>query len=126
MTEWFAVIDRTQVPVPEQSPDHPVKRDLVPGVAVSVTVVPFVNVATQVGPQLMPAGELVTVPVPGPLFDTVSVQVVGGGGGGGAGGGGGGGGGGAGGGGGGGGVPPQLGNVKVPIRVRQLKLDVVE
>lgn len=78
VTEWFAVIERTQVPVPEQSPDHPAKRDLVPGVAVSVTVVPFVKVATQVGPQLMPTGELVTVPVPGPLLDTVSVQVVGG------------------------------------------------
>ena len=34
------------------------------GVAVRVTVVPVVNCAAHVVPQLMPAGALVTVPVP--------------------------------------------------------------
>jgi hypothetical protein len=33
-------------------------------VAVSVTVVPAANDAVQVSPQLMPAGPLVTVPLP--------------------------------------------------------------
>jgi hypothetical protein len=41
VTKWFAVIDRTHEPVPEQSPDHPVKRVFVPAVVVNVTVVPF-------------------------------------------------------------------------------------
>lgn len=34
------------------------------GAAVSVTVVPVVNCAAQIVPQSIPAGELVTVPVP--------------------------------------------------------------
>ena len=37
------------------------------GVPVSVTVVPVVNCAAQVVPQLMPAGALATVPVPPPM-----------------------------------------------------------
>jgi hypothetical protein len=73
VTEWSLVIESTQAPVPAQSPDQPAKRDFRPGVAVRVTAVPCVNVATQVEPQLMPAGELVTVPVPRPAFVTVSV-----------------------------------------------------
>ena len=73
VTEWSPVIESTQAPVPAQSPDQPAKRDFRPGVAVRVTAVPCVNVPTQVEPQLMPAGELVTVPVPRPAFVTVSV-----------------------------------------------------
>jgi len=43
------------------------------GVAVSVTVVPVENWALQVVPQLMPAGELDTVPCPFPLLITANV-----------------------------------------------------
>lgn len=43
------------------------------GVAVNVTVLDML--AEQVVPQLMPAGELVTVPVPGPDFSTETVYV---------------------------------------------------
>ena len=76
MTERLAVIDTTQVgDVPVHAPDQLRKREPAAGVAVSVTVVPFEYVATQVGPQLMPAGELVTVPLPAPVFVTVSVHV---------------------------------------------------
>jgi hypothetical protein len=57
---------------------------------------------------LIPAGELVTVPFPRPLFVTVSVHDVGGGGGG----------------GGGGGVEPHDGNLKFAIRVFQFTLAV--
>jgi hypothetical protein len=65
LTVRLAVIETTQVgDEPEHAPDQLRKREPAFGVAVSVTVVPFVKVATQVGPQLMPAGELVTVPVP--------------------------------------------------------------
>ena len=47
----------------------PIDPDL--GAALSVTAVPLANVAPQVDPQLMPAGVLVTlpVPVPAPLTD---------------------------------------------------------
>ena len=41
VTDVAAVMDTTQVPVPEQPPpDHPVKVDPVDGVAVRVTDVP--------------------------------------------------------------------------------------
>lgn len=65
VTVRLAVIDTTQVrDEPEQAPDQSRKRELVFGVAVSVTVVPSAYVATHVWPQLIPAGELVTRPIP--------------------------------------------------------------
>jgi hypothetical protein len=51
-------------PLPEHPPDQPVKIEPAAGVAVSVTLVPAVNVAEQPVPQLMPAGALVTAPLP--------------------------------------------------------------
>jgi hypothetical protein len=68
-----AALLRTSVHVPEDpehAPDHPPKETPELGVALRVTVVPLVNVAVQVEPQLMPAGLLVTVPAP--VLDTVS------------------------------------------------------
>lgn len=63
-----------QLPVPVQSPLHPVKLDPELGVAVSVTCVPLVNVSTQSAPlplkQLIPLP--VTVPLPVPVRLTVS------------------------------------------------------
>jgi hypothetical protein len=56
-----------------QSPPQPVKVQPASGVAVSVTIVPFANEVAQVAPQSIPAGELITVPVPDPAFVTVSV-----------------------------------------------------
>jgi hypothetical protein len=49
------------------------KRDPAAAAAVKVTFVPNANCVLQVAPQLMPAGLLVTVPLPVPIFDTVSV-----------------------------------------------------
>jgi len=58
-------IVRTQGPVPVQAPDQPAKVWLDPGEAVKVTLVPEVYAALQTPDvQLMPAGELVIVPVP--------------------------------------------------------------
>jgi hypothetical protein len=60
------------VPVPVHAPVHPVKTELAPGLAVSVTDVPTVKLALHISPQLMPEGALVTVPAPLPEFVTVS------------------------------------------------------
>ena len=66
VTDVAAETVTEQVPVPVQAPDHPAKVEPALGVAVSVTVVPLANPAEQVEPQLIPAGELVTEPVPVP------------------------------------------------------------
>jgi hypothetical protein len=68
------------VAVPEQSPDHPVNLEPEEAAAVSVTGVPVLNCTEQEGPQLIPAGELVTVPAPDPSLLTVRVWKSGGGG----------------------------------------------
>src|SRR5262245_62333823 len=65
-TERFAVIVSVQTPVPEQSPDQPVNFEPEAGAALRVTAVPLPNDAEQVGPQLIPTGELVTAPEPEP------------------------------------------------------------
>ena len=65
-----------QVPVPAQPPPvQPVKVEPAAGVAVSVTAVPLVKLAEQVAPQVIPAGALVTVPLPVPAGVTVKVKV---------------------------------------------------
>ena len=63
-----AVIDTTQALVPEQAPDQPLKLEPLAGDAVNVTLVPDVKVAEHDAVQLMPDGELVTVPEPVPAF----------------------------------------------------------
>lgn len=66
------------VQVPETGhppPDHPAKVDPLAGVAVSVTTVPALKpvlAPVQAGPQLMPLGDDVTVPLPVPDFERVS------------------------------------------------------
>jgi hypothetical protein len=65
------------VPVPEQpAPLHPVKVEPDAAVAVKMTIVPSLNDAAHVAPQLIPAGALVTDPEPDPAFVTVSVCVI--------------------------------------------------
>jgi hypothetical protein len=59
-----------QVPVPEHTPDQPLNVLLASGTAVRVSVVPVANDAVQLDPQSMPAGALVIVPVPVPVFFT--------------------------------------------------------
>jgi hypothetical protein len=67
---------KVQVAVPLQAPDHPTKKAPLAGTAVSFTLVPELKEALQLGEQLMPAGELVTVPLAVPASRTVSVKVV--------------------------------------------------
>jgi hypothetical protein len=60
------------VPVPVHAPDQ-ANCDPLAGVAVSVTGVPSGKTYWHAVPQLIPAGELVTVPAPVPPSVTVSV-----------------------------------------------------
>src|SRR5688500_4846855 len=74
VTDVFAVMVTVQVPVPEQpAPLQLVNVDPEAAVAVSVTTVLILKELEQVEPQLMPAGLLVTVPLPVPVLLTVNV-----------------------------------------------------
>src|SRR2546425_9172132 len=65
-----------QVPVPLHPPPlQPVKVEPAASAAVSVTAVPLVKLAEQVAPQVIPAGALVTVPLPVPAGVTVRANV---------------------------------------------------
>lgn len=55
---------------PSGSTSHPPKVEPAAGVAVSVTNTELPKVASQVAPQLIPAGLEVTVPEPNPVFTT--------------------------------------------------------
>jgi len=76
VTAVAAFIVRVQGPVPAQPPLQPLKVEPAAGAAVSETSVPLANEAEQVAPQEMPAGLLVTVPVPAPAWETVSREAV--------------------------------------------------
>ena len=65
----------TQLPAPLQAPLHPEKTALEAGAADNETTVPLLKPALQVAPQLIPAGVLVTVPLPVPVFATISEGV---------------------------------------------------
>jgi hypothetical protein len=73
VTEVAPLIVTVQVvAVPEQPPPfQPEKVEPDAGAAVKVTAVPLVKEVEQVVPQEMPAGELVTVPLPAPALVTV-------------------------------------------------------
>jgi hypothetical protein len=60
------------VPFPLHAPPQPANADPVAAAAVSVTVVPLLKLALHPVPQEIPAGLLVTVPVPFPASVTVS------------------------------------------------------
>jgi hypothetical protein len=60
-------------PVTVSQPDQLPNVDPVLGVAVSVTAVPLVKLPLHADVQLMPDGELVTVPLPTPKKATVRI-----------------------------------------------------
>ena len=60
-------------PMPVHAPLHPAKSEPRAGAADSVTELALGKLAVQVVPQLIPAGELETVPLPAPVRLTVSV-----------------------------------------------------
>jgi len=60
-----------QLPVPLHDPPQPANVDPLVGVGVNIIDVPAAKVAVQVVPQLIPAGELVIVPIPVPESEVV-------------------------------------------------------
>jgi hypothetical protein len=71
VTETFDDTGMLQFPVPVQAPFHPRKVVRGSAVAVSVIKVPLGALSEQVAPHWIPEGELVTVPRP--VFVTESV-----------------------------------------------------
>ena len=73
-TDRAPSIENVQLPMfPVHAPLQPVKVD--PGAATAriVTAAPFAKLASQIKPHAMPARLLVSVPLPGPPIDAVSV-----------------------------------------------------
>jgi hypothetical protein len=71
VTVVVAASETEHEPVPAQPPPlQPVNAEPAAAAAESVTVVPLVNIPEQLAPQLIPAGALVTVPVPAPILRT--------------------------------------------------------
>lgn len=64
------------VVVPVQAPLQPANTEPAAGAAVSVTDAPLLNAKLHSVPQLIPAGDEVTLPVPLPARVTVAVNVV--------------------------------------------------
>jgi hypothetical protein len=64
VTDLAAAIVTWQAPVPLQAPLHPAKTDPEAGEEVRVTTLPDMKVCEQSEPQLIPAGEEVTLPPP--------------------------------------------------------------
>ena len=76
VTEEAPLSVTVHVPEPLQPlPFQRLKVEPAAGAAVKVTVVPLAYAAAQVVPHEMPAGALVTMPVPEPLGFTVRVEV---------------------------------------------------
>jgi phage tail protein X len=71
VTDSAAPMITEQVPVPVQAPLQPTKEEPVVALAVSVTVAPAPKFAVQVLGQVIPAGLLVTLPLPVPANVTV-------------------------------------------------------
>jgi hypothetical protein len=69
------LVVRVQEPIPEQPPLHPENLEPASAMGVSVAVVPLIKFAEQVLLQLMPAGLLVTVPLPLPANTTETLKV---------------------------------------------------
>ena len=72
MTFCAAFVVTVQLPVPVHAPLQPVKVEPEAAAAVRVTDVPLLKFALHALPQLMPVGDEVTVPVPVPVFATVT------------------------------------------------------
>ena len=74
-TERAVVMLTVQAPLPAQAPVQPANFEPRAALAVSVTDVPLLYGSAQSLPQLMPAGDDVTVPDPVPALVTVSGRV---------------------------------------------------
>ena len=70
-TSLASFIETVHAPVPEQAPDHPLNIEFASAVALRLTEIPSMKACEHEVPQLMPAGELVAVPLPDPVLLTL-------------------------------------------------------
>lgn len=75
VADLAALIVSVQEPVPAHAPVHDAKNEPDAATGVSFTTVPELNDALQAVGQLIPAGLLVTVPLPVPAGVMVNVKV---------------------------------------------------
>ena len=73
VTVFAASIVTVQLPVPVHAPVQPPNVELPSAVALRFTTVPALYASEQSAPQLIPAGEEVTVPLPLPALLTVKL-----------------------------------------------------
>src|SRR5687767_8342556 len=73
VTDWAAFILTRHDPGPEQAPLQAIKIESGSGAALRVTSVLYSYSSEQSAPQLIPAGLLVIIPLPGPLLLTDKV-----------------------------------------------------
>ena len=71
LTFFAALIVTTHLAAPEHAPDQPANLEPEVAVAFRVTFIPTAKRRLQVVPHEMPAGVLVTVPLPVPALTTV-------------------------------------------------------
>jgi hypothetical protein len=76
LTFFALLIVTTQVPVPEHAPDQPMNFEPDFADTVSVTTAPATNACVQVDPHEIPAGVLLTCPLPVPALATVRSLVL--------------------------------------------------
>jgi hypothetical protein len=74
LTDFAASMVTLHAPVPLHAPLQPANVEPESGVAAKLTTAPFAKLAEHVVPQEIPAGELVSVPVPVPLLATVRMK----------------------------------------------------
>ena len=75
MTDLAASIVTEQLSEPLHAPLQPANKEPFAHDAVRVTTVFSVKLSEQSEPQLMPAGEEITVPVPGPSIEIARLKV---------------------------------------------------
>lgn len=76
VTAMAALMVTAHAPVPEQAPLQPANPEPIAATGVRFTTVPWLKAVAQVLGQSIPAGLLVTEPVPVPVVLTVSVSGV--------------------------------------------------
>src|ERR1700752_1961832 len=76
VTNWPVFATTSHEPVPLHGPLQPANADPEEAMVLRLTAVPAATLSSHAGPQVIPKGLLVTVPLPVPASNTPSVCVV--------------------------------------------------